>query len=462
MTGMTVERVPGSFRDPGSQVYRSGQRILRALRGDVAQAFQRFAASSFARAMEERGWLIGYQPVADVSGLPQADMWIEHPHLPVISHPYEWPFALLREAALFHLDVQLLALEHGFTLRDATAYNVQFDRGRPVFIDVPSFTEYREGAQWHGHRQFCEQFLHPLLLRARFGIAHHAWYRGAPDGIAASDLYELSGWRDWLSPRYFAHLLLPVKLQQRAGRHPATLTRSASRPMPRSALRAFIGSIRNWTGSLAPRGKARSSWVDYEHANTYSPAASLAKHRVIADFVTARQPSLVLDVGCNSGEYSAYALAAGAGQVVGIDSDVGALDAACERRTSAALALLPLFVDAANPSPGQGWRNREFPAFSERVRADAVMALAVVHHLALGRNIPLEEAITWVVGLAPTGVVEFVPKDDSTTQSMLQRKGDIFPDYDEKRFRASLEAVARVESLTRIPSSGRVLYQYAR
>ena len=145
---MSAERVPGSYRDPGSQVYRLDSRILRALRGDTAKAFRVFAVSGLNDALKERSWLVGFEILEDTATLPPADLWLEHPRLPVISHPYEWPFALLREAAILHLDVQLLALEHGFKLRDASAYNVQFDRGLPLFIDLPSFAPYREGEHW--------------------------------------------------------------------------------------------------------------------------------------------------------------------------------------------------------------------------------------------------------------------------------------------------------------------------
>jgi ribosomal protein L11 methylase PrmA len=459
---MNPERVPGSFRDPGGQVYRSGDRILRALHGEAAAAFRAFDSSRCLGALRERGFLVGFEALRDVAELPAADLWLEHPRLAVISHPYEWPFAVLREAALFHLDVQLVALDHGFKLRDASAYNVQFERGLPLFIDLPSFAPYVEGEHWFGHRQFCEQFLNPLLLRARFGVPHHAWYRGAPDGIATGDLYELCGWRDWLSPRHLMHVLLPVRLQRWASRRPSTVGHAAARPLPRTALRALLEGLRAWIGALTPRGHSRTTWSEYESDNSYEAAARQVKHRVIREFVAARKPRLMLDVGCNSGEYSALALDEGATQVVGLDSDIGALDAACERRARGRLALLPLYMDVANPSPGQGWRQQEFPRFNERVQPDTVLALAVVHHLALGRNIPLAEVIATLVSQAGAGLVEFVPKDDPTARRMLALKRDIFPDYGAEQFSAQLARVARIVAVTPIPSSGRVIYEFER
>lgn len=459
---MSAERIPGSYRDPGSQVYRLDTRILRALRGDTATSFRAFAASRCSAVLKERGWLVGFDLVEDTAQLPPADLWLEHPRLPVISHAYEWPFALLREAALLHLDIQLLSLDHGFKLRDASAYNVQFERGQPLFIDLPSFAPYRDGEHWLGHRQFCEQFLNPLLMRWRFGLPYHAWYRGSPEGISTNDLYELCGWRDWLRPRYLAHVLLPVKLQRWAARRPTSVSTAIARPLPRTALRALLGGLHDWIGALELPGDSSTTWANYETDNTYAATAHETKRRAIADFVGARKPALLVDVGCNSGEYSALALKAGAGQAVGIDSDTGALDAACRRRTRERLALLPLVVDAANPSPGQGWRQNEFPAFTQRIRANAVLALAVVHHLALGRNIPLQEVVAWIASLAPEGLIEFVPKDDPTAQRMLRVKTDIFPDYSEESFRTHLAEIAQIGTVTRIPSSGRVIYEFAR
>jgi ribosomal protein L11 methylase PrmA len=460
---MSVERIPGSFRDPSGQVYRSGNRILRALHGEAAREFRAFALSRCAAELRERGWLVGFEELSQSGSLPSADLWVEHPRLTAISHPYEWPFELLREAAMFHLDVQLAALAHGFKLRDASAYNVQFDRRRPVFIDLPSFAQYVEGEHWLGHRQFCEQFLNPLLLRSRVGVPHHAWYRGSPDGIPTADLYELCGWRDWLSPRHLAHILLPVRLQRWAARRPASVTtRAAARPLPRTALRALLEGMRSWIAALAPRGHDQTTWSGYETDNTYEAAARETKHRLIREFAAAHQPAVLLDVGCNSGEYSELGLGAGAREVVGIDIDVGALDAACERGKCGKLPFLPLYVDASNPTPGQGWRHQEYPGFAERVRADAVLALAVAHHLALGKNIPLAEVVATLVRLAPRGLIEFVPLDDPTAQRMLAFKRDLFPDYGEGSFRAALEAVARIVAVTPVTASGRIIFEYER
>ncbi|MCH8816049.1 MAG: class I SAM-dependent methyltransferase, partial [Chloroflexi bacterium] len=90
---------------------------------------------------------------------------------------------MLRRAALHYLDLHLDLLERNFTLSDASAYNIQFRGTRPVFIDVLSIRPYREGEYWTGYRQFCEQFLNPLLLVAVSGIPYQAWFRGNIEGI---------------------------------------------------------------------------------------------------------------------------------------------------------------------------------------------------------------------------------------------------------------------------------------
>ena len=220
-----------------------GDRI-RALHGEAAAAFRAFGSSRCLGVVgAERGFLVGFEELRDAAELPAADLWLEHPRLAVISHPYEWPFALPCGSRVFTSTCNSWRAGDGFSLRHASASNVQFERGLPLFIDLPFFAPYVEGEHWFGHRQFCEQFLNPLLLRDA-SFPHDAWYRGAPDGIATGDLYESCGWRDWLSPRHLMHILLPVRLQRWAAHRPSTVAQAAARPLPRTALRALLTGMR--------------------------------------------------------------------------------------------------------------------------------------------------------------------------------------------------------------------------
>ncbi len=182
----------------------------------------------------------------------------------------------------------------------------------------------------------------------------------------------------------------------------------------------------------------------------------------MADFVKAQVPTSVVDLGCNTGDYTKVCLDGGAKSIVGFDFDQQAIDAAHARAKAENLAFLPLFLDARNPSPSQGWLQSERAGFAERFRADAVMALAFEHHLAIAHNVPLAQVLDFLLAIAPQGVVEFVPKSDPTVRTMLALRDDIFPDYDEEHFRDLLSQRAQIVREQQISTSGRRMFAFAR
>jgi ribosomal protein L11 methylase PrmA len=441
-------------------VLLSGERILRGLRPAALANFQAMKASGLLDELVRERLLVGTQEAGAAEGFAAV---LEHERIPFISYPYEWPFALLRKAALAHLDIHLRALERGITLSDASAYNVQFIGARPVFIDVGSFRPYREGELWAAHRQFCEHFLNPLLLASELGVAFQPWLRGSPEGIRTADLSKLLPRTAWLSVRKALHVLMPARAEAKAASHESeSVEKIREARMPKEGMRLMLSQLRTWIAGLQPRGFSATTWADYTRSRTYDASQVEAKRKLVREFVAWCKPRTLWDMGCNDGEFGAEAIAAGAGRVVGFDADAGALEAACERSTRDALELLPLYQDAADPSPGAGWRGRERAALTDRPGPDAMMALAFEHHLALGRNVPLEEVVDFLVALAPRGLIEFVPKADPTVRRMLALKGDIFPDYDEASFRRALEARARVVAADPVSTTGRTLYRYER
>lgn len=463
---MSVQVDPGSFRDPSGQVYHLDNKIYRTINASAAAHYEFVRDSGLLAGLVDAGLLIESQEVGGevlgaAAGTPS--YVVEHPKLPFVSYPYEWSFQALKAAALLHLDLQLAALESGASLSDASAYNVQFLGARPVFIDLLSLRRYRDGEFWDAHSQFCNQFLNPLLLRALLGISHNAWYRGGLEGIATGDLAKLLPLRRKLSWNVFSQVVLQAKMQGLArGKSRSELAHTKERKLPRTAFRNMLLQLRGWIDKLEPLGREKTVWNDYAAANTYKSEEAAAKHRFVAAFAEATKPEQLWDIGCNTGEYSETALQAGARQVIGFDFDQGALDQAFLRARHKDLPFLPLFLDAANPSPDQGWRQQERAGFGRRARADAIVALAFEHHLAIGRNVPLDEVVDWLIGLAPCGVIEFVQKTDTTIQQMLALREDIFPDYSEAAFAAAIEKRARVVRSEAISQEGRRLFWFDR
>ena len=411
------------------------------------------------------GRLIG-ESIVDPSVLGDAargaSYVLEHPVLPFISYPHEWTFTALQAAALLHLDIHLVALEHGVTLTDASAYNVQFRASEPVFIDSLSFRRYVDGEYWAGHRQFCDQFLNPLLLQSKLGVPYNAWYRGSPEGIGAESLNDILPWYSKFSWGVFSNVVLQARLQERARTDTRALKRARARKLPLLGLRELLGSMRRQIARLSPMYTRETDWQDYANDNSYLGDEGQAKRDFVARFVRGTNPRKLWDIGCNTGDYSLLAIENGAGCVVGFDFDCKAIAAAFERSRSQRAHFLPLVLDASNPTPSQGWRQVERKGLQQRANADAVLGLALVHHLAIGKNIPLAEIIEWIVGLAPQGVIEFVQKSDPMVQQLLRLRADIFEDYAQPVFEGLLARCARIVQSEQVSATGRRLYWFER
>lgn len=459
-------RDPGSFRDPKGRVFSRSGEIFRAVGRLGLEDYTRARDSGLLAELEARGWLVPSREIdggsARAAGL-DGRIVLQHPRLPFIAYPYEWPFSALKDAALLQLDLILACLDHGFSLSDASAYNIQFNGHRPQFIDVLSIQPYVEGEPWLGYRQFCEQFLNPLLLTARLGIPYHAWYRGGLEGIPAVDLAPMLRLRDRLSLRLLSHVVLQARLQRQSFADPSRAGNSARKVrLTRGGYKAIVLQLRDWIAGLQPAGRGNTAWADYARSNTYSDAEYAEKRTVVAEFCAKVRPRMLWDIGCNSGDFAATALRSGAQFCVGFDADHGALEQAYARAKSEALAFVPLYQDLANPSPSQGWSERERPGVGGRKGADALLALAIIHHLAIGRNVPLPDVVHWLVSLAPQGVIEFVPKSDPTVQIMLVLRQDVFDSYSEEAFAAALAREASIVERRTVSSTGRTLFRYRR
>ena len=453
---------PGSFRDPGGRVFIDTDRVLRAVYPSAAANYEAARDEGVIDALIGRGQLVQSRevdPQSEPAGSGAAHL-LEHPKLAFVSYPYEWPFSLHKRAALLQLDLLLELLESNFTLSDATAYNVQFVATKPIFIDHLSIRPYADGEIWTAHRQFCMQFLNPLVLWSRLGISPNSWFRGSLEGIAPEDIARVLRFRDKLSWTILAHVSAQGSAERRARAAPVATQENGAK-LPRNAFKAMLLGLRNFI-ERAELPQQRTIWDNYAVDNSYRGEEAEAKHRFVQEMVAKVRPQTLYDLGCNTGDYSATAIEAGCRYVVGFDFDFGALERAVERSSKHDLPFLPLWLDATNPSPSQGWDQAERPGFSERRKADAVLALAFIHHLAIAKNIPMDRAVDWLMRTAPAGVIEFPPKSDPMVQQLLSRREDIFPTYDEGHFLAEVEKRGRVVARQHLSDGGRLLVWYDR
>jgi ribosomal protein L11 methylase PrmA len=454
---------PGSFRDPGGRVFRAGESVFRAVLDAAADNFDRVNQSGILRRLADQGKLVDFADVTEKApalGLEKANVLLSHPRIPFISYPYEWSFSLHKAAALAHLDLHLELLEQGYTLSDATAYNIQFDGVRPVFIDHLSIRPYEDGEIWAAHRQFCMQFLNPLLMWSVLDLQPNHWFRGSLEGIAPEDLAKLMPLRKRFNWTILTHVVAQAAMQNRSVKTTTGSARYRDARLPKLSFEGMLRGLRSAIARLEVPSH-RTVWGDYAGNTSYAAPEAEAKHAFVKEMVSAIAPGLLYDIGCNSGDYSKSALEAGADKVIGFDFDHGALEIAYRRAREENLDLLPLWLDAANPSPAQGWGQAERMGMTGRAKPDALLALAFVHHIAIGRNVPLDMVIDWLVSLAPTGVIEFPHKDDPMVQLLLSQRPDIFPDYHNEAFAVLLSQRGRiVKSANVLPT--RTLYWYER
>lgn len=383
--------------------------------------------------------------------------------LPFLSWAYEWSFGMLRDAALLTLEIQALATAAGFTLRDASAYNVQFQRARPILIDTLSLEPAEPGAPWIAYRQFCEQFLAPLALMARRDIRLGGLLRQHLDGIPLDLAARLLPTRTRFNLGLGAHIHAHAAAQRRHEQGGAAAGQAARRAsVGKFRGEAMIDSLRRTVKGLhwEPGG---TEWADYDPGES-AGEASLAKDGVVRAMLEAAGGTAVWDLGANAGRYSAIAAALGR-RVVAWDTDPAATERHYRRlRDGGSNAggdgdVLPLLVDLANPSPSLGWALEERPSMIDRADADVVLALALVHHLAIGRNVPLTRIATFFRRLGPGLIVEFVGRDDPMVERLLATREDVFSDFHPDGFRAAFETEFRIVDERRIEGTNRTLYR---
>lgn len=457
------ERVKGSYRDPSGYVYLIEDVVYRTVNPAYEKTYEWIKENGIFEKSHKNGFLIETEELRDniPDQLVDACYVLKHRRIEHLSWPYEWSFFQLKDAALLHLDFQLFLLDKNAVLVDASAYNIQFIGKKPIFIDALSIRPYKDGEYWTAYKQFCDHFLNPLLLRSVKGIPHNGIFRGNMEGVATRELNSILSLFEKMSVNMLMHVVLPAQLEEKSLENPHKAIDKAKkgRGLSKSGYRGLLGQLRRWIAKLEPRGFKKSVWGNYEQDHSYLPEEVKRKTEAIADFCKRYKPVKLMDIGCNTGFYSKAALQGGAQYVIGYDFDQKAIEYSYTRDEFPD-QFLPLLFDAANPSPSQGWMQSEREGFIERANADALIALAFEHHLAIGKNIPLPQVVDWLLSIAPRGLIEFVPKEDDMVKRLLAIREDIFQDYSIDTFIREIESRARVINSTQLTESGRVLIEY--
>lgn len=446
-----------SFRDPNGFVFVQNGILYRQINRAYAPHYEHLMQSGLYQKLVKAGLLIPHEEVEVAPHQPEEAYKVIQPQaIPFISYPYEWSFGFLKAAALTTLAIQKRALKQGLWLKDASAYNIQMLDGRPVLIDTLSFETCPKGAPWVAYRQFCQHFLAPLALMAwrdiRLGQLLKVYIDGIPLDLAA----QLLPLRTRFNSGLLIHIHLHASAQQRYADKAPTASQMSAKMSP-EALLGLVESLEKTIQSLNWR-PAGTEWGNYYEHTNYSQAAFLQKQEILSGWIERIGPQMVWDLGANDGSFSRLASQKGI-TTLAFDIDPAAVEKNYQRIcTDKETSLLPLLLDLTNPSPAIGWHNRERQTLFERGQADLVLALALIHHLAISNNVPLPMLARFFAEAGKWLAIEFVPKTDSQVQKLLQSRKDIFGDYNPNGFERAFSEHFEIIEKTQIQQSERFLY----
>jgi ribosomal protein L11 methylase PrmA len=457
----TPEPHPASFRDPAGFLFTRDGRLFRQVNQRYAKDYEHLLESGLYDDLVGDGLLVAHAESEEFAAAPEIAFKVIEPEtIPFVSYPYEWCFSQLKAAALVTLATQRKAIDHGMSLKDASAYNVQFHLGRPILVDTLSFERLREGEPWIAYRQFCQHFLAPLALMSNVNIELGKLMRTHIDGVPLELASQLLPSRTRLKLSLLVHIHWHASAQRRFAGMSISQPRQ-SRQMNLNALRGLVDNLESAIRKLKwePR---QSAWADYEQTHAYSESAWSDKRRLAEEFLDEVRPNSVWDLGANVGTFSRLASERGV-PTVAFDYDPGAVELNYRKvRDEGETHLLPLVMDLTNPSPGLGWEHRERASLEQRGPASAIFALALEHHLAISNNVPLERLARFLARLGDWLLIEFIPKGDPQVQRLLVSREDIFTEYHREGFEAAFGSHFEIVRSDPVGDSGRLLYRMKR
>jgi hypothetical protein len=441
---------PASYRDPAGFVFQEDGSYYRQVNKQFADSYDLLMRSGLYEQLTAQRLLLTHtevpQPVAS------AAVWYKTlfpEQIPFVSYPSEWCFDQLKDAALLTLALARAAISKGMVLKDATPYNVQFLATNPVWIDTLSFEPYQETCHWTAYRQFCTQFLFPLYLSHYTSMQVHDVFKAYPDGISAEIVSTLLPFKSKLRLGVWMNVFL--QRSKAVGK--------SKKQIPSFSKQKMLNLIQHLTEEVAGlrQFSASSDWSHYYEDSQLGQTYFSEKKAAIQNLLQELPIGNCLDAGANEGYFST--LVSGTAKIlVAADNDAVSISKCYRRCRKEGIQLLPLVLDITNPSPATGLNNNERQAFFDRIQFDTVIALALVHHLAIGRNIPLHMVANMFGRISRHLLIEWVPKEDQKVRQMLARRTDIFDQYDERQFEEEFSIFFIISQKIKIGDTGRILY----
>lgn len=430
----TAKKLAPSFRDPSGFLFQRNDLLFRQINNCYKDEYDLLMSCGLYEKLVQKQMLIPHQELDAPAYVPELSYKVILPQkVNFISFPYEWSFSQLKDAALQTLRIQKTALQAGMILKDASAYNIQFHNGSPTLIDSLSFAKYIEGKPWVAYRQFCQHFLAPLALMSLADIRLNKLLQIYIDGIPLDLASKLLPPLSWLKGGILSHVHLHAYAQKRFSK-PREESAKENIRVSKEAMIGLVESLTNTIKKLSWKVN-NTDWANYYQETNYSNEAFEQKKHIVYDLIHDLAPKSILDLGANTGEFSRLGQDIEGCQIISTDIDPGAVELNYRECKKARIKnILPLLIDLTNPSPAIGWSNTERQSFFQRAPVDLLLALALIHHLAISNNVPLQDIAHTLASLGKNLIIEFVPKEDSQVKRLLASREDIFHNYTSEGF----------------------------
>jgi hypothetical protein len=447
-----------SFRDPSGFIFYDGDTLRREICPIYFNQYNQLKESGFFTTLIDKGLLIPHEEKL----INEERIVITPENIPFISNPYEWGFEQYKEAALLTLKIQKYALSKGFILKDASAYNVTYHRGRPIFIDTLSFDFYEEDTPWRAYKQFITHFLGPLVLAKYHGAEILKLMQSHIDGIPIKLIASLLPAKTKLSSVIYTNIHLLAKMEDKHSEDYKAETKIAK--LSRKAQSNILESLFDYIKKL--NIKKRSEWGDYYSKTNYNEEAFNNKKNLIRKWVSQLMPKRLIDVGGNDGTF-ARMIIDDVDHIIVTDIDSNAVDRNYQQmKSNKELNILPMVCDVLQPAPGIGFNNNERSSLINRLQEyepGITMALALIHHMTLTGNIPFERSAKFFASFSKNLIIEFPKREDSWVKSLLVRKREFinhFDFYNLSNFEEQFSLYFNMIQKETIPNTERVMYLF--
>ena len=448
-----INKEISSFRDPAGYIYYEKGDVYRKIFPCYFKQYDFFMSSGLYQELVDKKLIVTHKEVKRTKEY----ILLKVEKVPFISYPYEWGFKQLKDASLLTLEIARIALEYGMILKDASGYNVQFLRGKPIFIDTLSFDFYEEGSPWGAYGQFVRHFMTSLLVMRYVDERLVCLLRNYIDGIPVDIADSLLKGRGGFTTKQ--HITWHSRSISRYADSNNKKKTKQLKMSKRNLVQMFDMMIRQI--EKLTRLEKETEWGDYYQHTNYDDISKEAKKKIVkkyVSFIKFDKDDILFDIGANDGKYSRIASDNNI-NVVSFDIDYNCVNHNYYQiKKKGEDKILPLFLDCTNPTSSIGFNVCERKSLNDRGNVKGVMALALIHHLAISNNVPFKEIAYWFAKLGENLIIEFVPKDDSQVEKLLKTRKDIFPWYHIDCFEECFSKYFKIVKKTPVENSKRTIY----